>query len=154
QPTMTDAQSKKRQRNNYGYISRPVLVLAVALGWTLLTLPLAAQSPQRPNIVFILADDLGYGDVSCFNPDSKIPTPNLDRLAREGIRFTDAHSPSSVCTPTRYGLLTGRYCWRSRLKSNVLTPWGATLIEEGRPTAGKLLRDHGYATACIGKWHL
>src|SRR5437660_968924 len=96
----------------------------------------AEEAARRPNIVFILADDLGYGDVGCFNAESKIPTPNLDRLASEGIRFTDAHSPSSVCTPTRYGLLTGRYCWRSRLKSNVLTPWGATLIEEGRLTAG------------------
>jgi arylsulfatase A len=114
----------------------------------------AASSAERPNIVFILADDLGYGDVGCFNSQSKIPTPNLDRLAGEGIRFTDAHSPSSVCTPTRYALLTGRYCWRSRLKSNVLPPWGASLIEPGRLTVPQLLRDHGYATACIGKWHL
>src|SRR5437762_7344600 len=114
----------------------------------------ATAQDRLPNIVFILADDLGYGDVGCFNPQSKIPTPNLDRLASEGIRFTDAHSPSSVCTPTRYALLTCRYCWRSRLKSNVLTPWGATLIEEGRLTAPALLRQHGYATACIGKWHL
>jgi arylsulfatase A len=113
-----------------------------------------AADATRPNIVFILADDLGYGDVGCFNPESKIPTPNLDRLASEGMRFTDAHSPSSVCTPTRYALLTGRYCWRSRLKSGVLTPWGATLIEEGRLTAPAFLRQHGYATACIGKWHL
>jgi len=118
--------------------------------------PLAsvAQQPERPNIVWILADDLGYGDVGCFNPESKIPTPHLDRLATEGIRFTDAHSPASVCTPTRYALLTGRYCWRSRLKSQVLVPWGATLIEQDRLTVGKLLQDHGYATACIGKWHL
>jgi arylsulfatase A len=113
-----------------------------------------AESVSRPNIVMILADDLGYGDVGRFNANSKIPTPNLDRLASEGIRFTDAHSPSSVCTPTRYGLLTGRYCWRSRLKSNVLPPWGATLIEEGRLTAPALLARHGYSTACIGKWHL
>src|SRR5947208_1835782 len=113
-----------------------------------------AQTASRPNIVYILADDLGYGDVGCFNAESKIPTPNLDRLASEGIRFTDAHSPSSVCTPTRYGILTGRYCWRSRLKAQVLGPWGATLIEEGRLTAPALLRQHGYATACIGKWHL
>ena len=115
---------------------------------------LAEESRSRPNIVFILADDLGYGDVGCFNAESKIPTPHLDRLASEGIRFTDAHSPSSVCTPTRYGLLTGRYCWRSRLKSQVLGPWGTTLIEEGRLTVPALLRQHGYATACIGKWHL
>ena len=79
----------------------------------------AAPSPP-PNIVFILADDLGYGDLSCLNPDSRIQTPNLDRMARQGITFTDAHSPSSVCTPTRYGVMTGRYCWRSRLKNGVL----------------------------------
>src|SRR5947207_11984821 len=114
----------------------------------------SAADSSRPNIVFILADDLGYGDVGCFNRESKIPTPNLDRLASEGMRFTDAHSPSSVCTPTRYALLTGRYCWRSRLKAQVLGPWGTTLIEEGRLTAPALLRQHGYSTACIGKWHL
>ncbi|HEY2411747.1 MAG TPA: arylsulfatase, partial [Pirellulaceae bacterium] len=113
-----------------------------------------AADPTRPNIVYILADDLGYGDLGCYNRDSKIPTPNLDRLANEGIRFTDAHSPSSVCTPTRYGVLTGRYCWRSRLKAQVLGPWGTTLIEEGRLTAPQLLRNHGYATHCVGKWHL
>src|SRR5882757_3458455 len=91
----------------------------------------AADVPRKPNIVFILADDLGYGDVRCYNAQSKIPTPNLDRLAAEGIRFTDAHAPDAVCTPSRYGLLTGRYCFRSRLKSGVFTPWGAPLIESG-----------------------
>src|SRR6186997_1409662 len=102
----------------------------------LATIPFTiAADTTHPNIIYILADDLGYGDVGCFNPESKIPTPNLDRLASEGIRFTDAHSPSSVCTPTRYALLTGRYCWRSRLKAQVLGPWGQTLIEEGRLTA-------------------
>ncbi|MBI3875977.1 MAG: sulfatase-like hydrolase/transferase, partial [Verrucomicrobia bacterium] len=116
-------------------------------------LTFAAAAP-RPNIVFILADDLGYGDLGCYNKDSKIPTPNLDRLASEGMRFTDSHAPTSVCTPTRYAILTGRYCWRSRLKSNVLPPWGATLIEPGRLTVAELLRQHGYKTACIGKWHL
>lgn len=113
-----------------------------------------AADPAKPNIVFILADDLGYGDVGCYNRESKIPTPHLDKLATEGMRFTDAHSPSSVCTPTRYALLTGRYCWRSRLKSQVLGPWGATLIEPDRLTVASLLRQQGYATACIGKWHL
>ncbi len=83
----------------------------------------AAAASDKPNIVFILADDLGYGDVGCYNAQSKIPTPHLDRLAREGMRFTDAHSPSSVCTPTRYALLTGRYAWRSPLKRGVLGPW-------------------------------
>lgn len=119
----------------------------------LLTPGVMAQS-DRPNIVIILADDLGYGDLRSFNQDSKIPTPNLDQLAREGIRLTDAHSPSSVCTPTRYGILTGRYPWRSRLKSGVLPPFGAPLLEDGRLTLAEMLRKRGYATAAIGKWHL
>jgi arylsulfatase A-like enzyme len=114
----------------------------------------AAPASSRPNIVFILADDLGYGDLGVFNPQSKIPTPVLDRLAGEGMRFTDAHAPSAVCTPTRYAMLTGRYAWRSRLSRGVLPPWGAPLIEPGRPTVGSLLQAQGYRTACIGKWHL
>lgn len=111
-------------------------------------------SSNLPNIVYIMADDLGYGDVGCYNPDSRIPTPNMDRLAREGLRFTDAHSPSAVCTPTRYGVLTGRYCWRSRLKSGVLLGYDRPLIEPERPTLASLLKSAGYATAAIGKWHL
>lgn len=107
-----------------------------------------------PNIVYILADDMGYGDMRCNNPNCKVPTPNLDRLAERGMRFTDAHSPSAVCSPTRYGILTGRYCWRSRLKAGVLGPWAAPLIEADRLTVAQLLKDNGYATACIGKWHL
>jgi len=107
-----------------------------------------------PNIVYILADDMGYGDLACQNPDSKTPTPNLDRLASEGVRFTDAHSPSAVCSPTRYGILTGRYCWRTRLKNSVLWPWDKPLIDANRLTVGKLMKAHGYDTACIGKWHL
>lgn len=114
----------------------------------------AAQAADRPNFVIILADDLGYGDLGCFNRDSKIPTPNLDRLASQGMRFTDAHTPSGVCTPTRYGLLTGRYAWRTRLKTGVLGPWGAPLIEPDRLTMPAMIRDQGYDTACIGKWHL
>ena len=107
-----------------------------------------------PNIVFIMADDMGYGDVGCYNPESKIPTPNMDTLAAEGIRFTDAHSPSAVCTPTRYGVLTGRYCWRSRLKYGVLYGYEPPLIEPERMTVPRLLKGSGYNTACIGKWHL
>ena len=124
------------------------------------TLSLAAAAHARepaagkPNIVVILADDLGYGDVGCYNAQSKIPTPHLDRLAAEGMRFTDAHAPDAVCTPTRYGLLTGRYAFRSRLKSGVLGPWDGPLIEASRLTLPAFLRQHGYATACIGKWHL
>jgi len=122
---------------------------------SLIVLPVrAGATGAGPNIVVILADDLGYGDVHSYNPQSKIPTPNLDRLAAEGIRFTDAHAPDSVCTPSRYGLLTGRYAFRSRLRAGVLAPWGAPLIEEGRLTLPALLRQNGYATACIGKWHL
>lgn len=112
------------------------------------------EKRERPNIVYILADDMGFGDLGCQNPESKVPTPNLDRLASEGIRFTDAHSPSAVCSPTRYGILTGRYCWRTRLKRGVLWPWDKPLIEAKRLTVGKLLQAHGYDTACIGKWHL
>lgn len=114
----------------------------------------ATQSVSRPNIVIILADDLGYGDLRSYNPGAKIPTPRLDQLAEQGLRFTDAHSPSSVCTPTRYGLLTGRYPWRSRLKSGVLRPYDPPLIEAGRLTLPAMLKQQGYATAIIGKWHL
>lgn len=114
----------------------------------------AGSKREHPNVVFVLADDMGYGDLACQNPESKIPTPNLDRLAREGMRFTDAHSPSAVCSPTRYGVLTGRYCWRSRLKKGVLWTWDAPLIEEDRLTVAQLFKGAGYRTACIGKWHL
>jgi arylsulfatase A-like enzyme len=108
-----------------------------------------------PNIVYILADDLGYGDVQCLNPqNSKIPTPNFDRLASEGMVFTDAHSGSAVCSPTRYGILTGRYAWRTRLQKSVLFPGDAPLIANDRLTVPSLLKKHGYTTACIGKWHL
>lgn len=114
----------------------------------------AARAADKPNIVYVLADDLGYGDLSCLNPRSKIPTPNIDRLARQGMTFTDAHSPSSVCTPTRYGILTGRYSWRSRLKSSVLLGYDRPLIEPDRLTVPALLKQHGYNTAAFGKWHL
>ncbi len=113
------------------------------------------RSPQSlPNIVLILADDLGYGDVKALNPDSRIPTPNLDALAAQGMVFTDAHSNSAVCTPTRYGLLTGRYAWRSRLQSGVLAGYAPHLIEPRRLTVARLLKEQGYRTACVGKWHL
>ena len=109
---------------------------------------------QKPNIVFILADDLGWGDVQCNNPEGKIPTPNIDRLAREGMRFTDAHSGSAVCTPTRYGIMTGRYSWRTQLQSGVLLGFNPPLIAPERLTVPALLRQHGYHTAGVGKWHL
>lgn len=115
---------------------------------------LDADVPDVANVLVILADDLGYGDPGCYNPDSRIPTPAIDRLAREGLRFTDAHSPSAVCTPTRYGLLTGRYAWRTRLKSGVLDGRSRALIEPGRPTLASFLRGRGYDTMGVGKWHL
>ncbi|MCX7886281.1 MAG: arylsulfatase [Verrucomicrobiae bacterium] len=117
-----------------------------------LLVPLALQA-EKPNIVIILADDLGYGDLGCYNPRSKIPTLHLDRLARDGIRLTDAHAPAALCTPTRYGLLTGRYPWRAPQVGNVGI-WGKPVIPRGRLTLPKLLQQHGYMTACIGKWHL
>ncbi len=109
---------------------------------------------KMPNVVLILTDDLGYGDVSCMNPDSKIKTPRIDELAREGILFTDAHAPSTICSPTRYALLTGRYAWRGVLKAGVLKPWDDPAIEQGRLTLPRMLKEKGYHTACIGKWHL
>ncbi len=114
------------------------------------------RSPESPlpNIVIILADDLGYGDPGSYNSASRIPTPNIDALADQGMRFMDAHSPSSVCSPTRYGLLTGRYAWRTPLKKEVLWPYDPPLIEPDRLTLAKMLKQHGYATGCIGKWHL
>jgi arylsulfatase A-like enzyme len=132
------------------------LVYGVATG-SFLPLAGKAQKPARrfPNIVFVLADDMGYGDPRCYNRESKIPTPNMDRLAAEGVRFTDAHSPSAVCTPTRYGVLTGRYCWRTRLKKEVFwSGYDEPLIEPTRLTVASLLKSHGYAAGCIGKWHL
>ena len=114
----------------------------------------AQAQAARPNIVYILADDLGWGDLPCYNPESAVPMPHADRLASQGVRFTDMHSPSAVCTPTRYGILTGRYCWRSRLKNGVLWGYDRCLIEEGRLTVPGLLKQAGYATAGIGKWHL
>lgn len=113
-----------------------------------------APKTEKPTIIYILADDLGYGDVHCLNPEGKIPTPHMDRLAREGIVFTDAHSGSAVCTPTRYGVLTGRYSWRTRLKSGVLFSYDTPLMDPKRLNVASLLKTEGYRTACIGKWHL
>ncbi|MCU0227979.1 MAG: arylsulfatase [Bryobacterales bacterium] len=114
----------------------------------------AAQAAGRPNIIYILADDLGWGDLQCYNSHSAIPTPHANRMAAEGARFVDMHSPSAVCTPTRYGVLTGRYAWRTRLKSGVLWGYSPNLIEPERLTVPRLLRQAGYHTMGIGKWHL
>ena len=115
---------------------------------------LQAADKTRPNIVIILADDMGSGDLRCYNVKSKVPTPNLDRLAKAGLRFTDAHSPSAVCTPTRYGLLTGRYAWRTRLKKGVLWGYSPALIGPKRLTIASVLKAKGYRTGAVGKWHL
>ncbi|MHC4618956.1 MAG: sulfatase family protein [Planctomycetota bacterium] len=147
---------------NTVYYARRRFLKEVGLGAASLLLPgcsnaskSRAGSPRKlPNIVFIMADDLGYGDVTCLNSNSKIPTPNVDRMAAAGMRFADAHSGSAVCTPTRYGILTGRYCWRTRLKKGVLWGYSEALIGPERMTVASLLKRHGYRTACIGKWHL
>lgn len=118
------------------------------------SLGMAQTGPEHPNIIFILADDLGYGDLSCLNERGKIKTPNLDRLANDGVVFTDAHSSSAVSTPTRYGILTGRYNWRSTLKSGVLGIYNKPIIPTDRTTLPVMLRSRNYQTACIGKWHL
>lgn len=130
------------------------LVLFSSLGIGSISAELA-KAVERPNIVVIYADDLGYGDVSCYNRErGKIPTPNIDRLASEGMRFTDAHSSSGVCSPSRYTLLTGRYHWRTRLQKGIVGMWGKPLIAEDRLTIAGMLRQAGYQTACVGKWHL
>jgi arylsulfatase A len=114
----------------------------------------AGPNVTRPNVIVVMADDLGLGDISPTNPDGKIKTPHLQQMADEGLTFLDAHSPSSVCTPTRYGLLTGRYNWRSRLARGVLSGTSEHLIPADRPTLGHLMRSAGYHTAMVGKWHL
>ena len=129
------------------------LILAIALvGFGVVCQRVGAG---RPDVVVILCDDLGYGDVQCFNPKSgRIATPNVNRLASQGMRFFDAHSGSSVCTPTRYGLLTGRYAWRTRLQKGVATGFAPCLIDADRLTLPRMLQQHGYHTAMVGKWHL
>jgi len=131
-----------------------VLAIFLALIFSVFSGCESTKQSQKPNIIFIMADDMGYGDVSCYNPESLIPTHNLDQLAKEGMKFTDAHSPSAVCTPTRYGLLTGRYAWRGMIKRGVIEGNHIPIIEENRKTIGSFLQDNGYNTACIGKWHL
>ncbi|MAS96550.1 MAG: arylsulfatase [Verrucomicrobiales bacterium] len=113
-----------------------------------------ATAAEKPNIIFILADDQGFGDVTALNPEGKIPTPNIDRIAHEGMIFTDGHTSSAVCTPTRYSVLTGRYHWRTRLQKGVLGGYSPPLITPDRLTVAGLLKENGYYTACVGKWHL
>ena len=124
-------------------IAIPLLLWSVSMG-----------AAELPNIVIVFADDMGFGDPRVYNPHSKAPTPHIDALADRGMRFTDAHSASSVCTPSRYGLLTGRYPWRSRLPTGIVNSWGGPVIDPDRLTLGKALQGKGYRTAAIGKWHL
>ena len=146
---MKDCQNRRDFLKHIGLGIAALTVPGCSAGQKANTLP-----EDLPNIIFIMADDMGYGDVTCYNPESKIPTPNMDKLAKEGMLFTDAHTPSAVCTPTRYGVLTGRYCWRSRLKRGVFGGFDRPLIENDRLTVASFLKQHGYSTACIGKWHL
>lgn len=129
-----------------------ILLLHVAFLGLATLLPAA---DERPNIVFLICDDLGYGDVRCLNPEhGKIATPGMDRLAAEGMIFTDAHSGSSVCSPTRYGVMTGRYSWRTKLQAGVVTGFAPSLIAADRPTVASFLKGAGYYSAAIGKWHM
>ena len=135
--------------------TRLLILLILSSGTLTLSVSCKRQSSEAlPNIIYILADDLGYGDVSAMNPEAGWETKHIDRIAKEGMRFTDAHTGSAVCTPTRYGVLTGRYSWRTRLKEGVLWSWDPPLIRQGEATVGTLLQEKGYTTACIGKWHL
>ncbi len=138
--------------------TRRSFLKAVGLGAAGLALGRIAQAEkpgkQLPNIVFILADDLGYGDVACYNPDSKIPTPNLDKLAKDGMLFTDAHSPSTVCTPTRYSVLTGRMAFRTGMRGVFTGVGGPCMIEKTRLSLPQMLKNNGYATGGFGKWHI
>jgi len=132
------------------------ILIALLLGGAVYGLSFkgSEKKEKRPNIIYVLADDLGYGDISLYNAQGKISTPNLDALGSAGMQFTDAHTSSSVCTPTRYGIITGRYNWRSPIKSGVLTGNSNALIPKNRTTVASLLKKEGYETAFIGKWHL
>lgn len=128
------------------------LLLCVSLTTTSLS---QSKRSSKPNIIYILADDLGYGDISIYNPQgNKIATPNIDQLAKEGMRFLDAHSASGVCTPSRYAIMTGQYPFRSKLPVGVLRGYSRTLIEKERITVASFLKSQGYQTGVVGKWHL
>jgi arylsulfatase A-like enzyme len=143
------------KKNPYPRIRKHCCILTGVLLLAIVSLQVHAQRKKDlPNIVYILADDLGYGDVSVNNPQGKISTLNIDRLAGQGMRFTDAHTTSSVCTPSRYSVLTGRYPWRSRLPVGVLRGYSRTLIDANTPTVAAMLKESAYHTAVVGKWHL
>lgn len=128
--------------------------LGVLVFLVLSTVAKSSPGQESPNIIIILADDLGWGDVSCNQPDGKVQTPAIDALASEGMRFTNAHAPHAVCTPTRYSLLTGRYCWRTYLREGVLPGYAKPLISPMRETIASMLKKQGYATGVFGKWHI
>jgi arylsulfatase A-like enzyme len=145
---------------NWQMIKKPLLTVPFFISLELLVQMLSFTActsgkpqQQHPNIVLIVADDLGYGDFSCYGA-TKIATPTIDQLAADGVRFTDAYAPSSLCSPSRYSLMTGRYSWRTRLKTGVLSFFAKPLIGKGRTTLASLLKRSGYYTVCIGKWHL
>lgn len=138
----------------YRSILTVITLLGLLYSFTSTNSKIKNDTSAYPNIIYILADDMGYGDLSALNTNSGIQTPHMDQIVKEGISFTDAHSNSAVCTPTRYGILTGRYAWRSHLKEGVLWGYDPPLIESDRTTVASFLRDNGYQTACIGKWHL
>ena len=140
-----------KQRSVWQHVCRLMGALGVGAG---ISIGISMGAAAAPNIIYILADDMGQGDTTAYNPESKIPTPNLQRLADEGMIFTNMHTNSSVCTPTRYGVLTGRYAWRTHLKSGVLGGYSQHLIDPARETVASFLQKQGYATAMIGKWHL
>ncbi len=121
---------------------------------TLTGMLISAEAKDRPNVIVIYTDDQGYGDVSALNPNAKFQTPNLDRRVNEGVAFTRGHSADSVCTPSRYGLLAGRYPWRTERKRGVMGAEGTCMIVDGRMTLANLFKDSGYHTAMVGKWHL
>lgn len=131
---------------------RTTTLLAFCLPLMVSSLLRAAETSDRPNILILYADDLGFGDLSCYNSHGKIPTPNLDRLAAEGMRFTDGHSSSGICTPSRYALLTGRHHWRDF--HGIVRAMGKSVFSPDRLTMPEMLQEKGYTTACIGKWHL
>ncbi|TLX76403.1 arylsulfatase [Labilibacter sediminis] len=134
-------------------VKKVITILISAL--PLLSCATEKKAPEKkPNIIILLADDMGYGDISALNENTDLKTPYLDGFAQQSVVFSDAHTPSSVCTPTRYGLLTGRYCWRTRLKKGVLRGYDEPLIEDDRTTIASVLKQQGYTTGIIGKWHL
>ncbi|MDZ4687866.1 MAG: arylsulfatase [Planctomycetaceae bacterium] len=140
--------------NPYGILMPvPRLFLVVCLMAAGLPMAVGQESRATPNIVFILGDDIGYGDFGCYGA-TKIKTPHVDRLAQQGVRLTDAHSPSAMCTPTRYAFMTGRYAWRQPAGSSVLSGIAPLCIMPGSPTVPSILKQAGYATGMVGKWHL